>query len=147
MPAPLQALLMPLYCVYERRKFLNSDGKRPDGQGVRSSAAVERPIHLEVQSHVSERRKRAPHRHRPPPSEAPEARTTQLTHRSARPTSAAESRIDERAQSRSIRRAGQRRQYLLCRGLKTHPPERQLCPPRSRAPSRLYTAFMNVESF
>ena len=57
MPAPLQALLMPLYCVYERRKFLNSDDKRPDAQGVRSSAAAERPIHLEVQSPVSDREK------------------------------------------------------------------------------------------
>ena len=37
--------------------FLNSDDKRPDAQGVRSSTAAERPIQFEVQSHVSEREK------------------------------------------------------------------------------------------
>ena len=57
MPAPLQALLMLLHCVYQRRKFLNGDGKRPDGQGVDSSTAAEIPIQFEVQSHVSERKK------------------------------------------------------------------------------------------
>ena len=57
MPFPLQALLMPLYCVYDRGKFLNDYGKMPDGQGARSSTAAERPIQFEVQSPVSERKK------------------------------------------------------------------------------------------
>ena len=58
MPVPLQALLMPLYCVYERRKFLNSNGKSPDGQGVRSSAAVEIPILLDNPPFKREKKER-----------------------------------------------------------------------------------------
>ena len=57
MPGPLPALLMPLHRGSDRRSLANSDGKRPDGQGVDSSTAAERPIQFEVQSHVSEREK------------------------------------------------------------------------------------------